>query len=294
MAAQNHSRARVYSAVGAIFSVALLGCSLVSDSGRTQCRRDEDCASNQQSRFACESGLCVERESSGIFDCAGVDPVEANVSVSVRAQGFPVATPVAGATVLLCGNLDPDCANPMETFTADDMGLTQPVQISATDPLPFHFRALRPEQTVPTLEFTSTRVIADAASADRPLLIDVTSPGDVEPLASALGVELLDGRGHLVIDSEPCPGIDSLDADMSGIAFEVDNATEETTVLYFTSTNLPSSSLTATQRNGSALIANVAPGLVSVTGTLVSTSTEVVRVSLIVMPDAVTFAVALP
>lgn len=271
---------------------AIVGCSLLLDSNRTQCASTSDCT-NRGPAFTgtvCVDSFCqADTPSDPTWGCAGspaiLNPDAGTTFVaSIVVFDGESQEPLPGVQATLCAKLDVDCTSPLASpITSDSNGL-----VSFNVPGGFNgYLELTSSTIVPTLYFFNPPIVSNTTS---PQDVSLLQPADVMGLGEGAGVTLLSDRGIIILTALDCQGNPA-----PGVDFSVSNGDPMTAVFYAVGM-LPQNDAGApcTGISGYAGLANVPPGLAAVTGTLLATGEKLGTVSLFVRAGSVTYSQWVP
>jgi hypothetical protein len=267
--------------------VAAAGCSLALATDSEQCNVDADCTGRGDA-FAgtvCTGNVCVKPSAppDPKWGCIGkVKAPTAGPNVTYKAQFLdPITTdPVtSGLTIKLCTKIDTDCTNPIKTgITPDSMGW---IQESLSPTFDGYLDIVDPMGTyVPMLLFMD--LVADGENTD----ILLVPPATEASLGMSAGVKLNANDGVVLVRTADCTGKRT-----DGVSVAI--SAKGTARFYFVG-GLPMTGATDTDTAGNAGFANVAPGSVTITGTVAKSHEELGKVTTLVRKGATTYQILRP
>ena len=249
----------------ALVAFSVTGCLLTLDSDRVQCKVDEDCVAHGLENATCDTtdNVCVEAEDL-VWGCVGnvewdmatSDPLVLNA----RFRRLSDESPVEGAPAKLCGPLDAECTDPLDTGTTDSNG-----ELSLTGYYGFRgYTLVEPPPSYPNM--------APAILWASPPRFDEVAVEDIQP-AHLTAVEVVSGIGLLLgVSVNPDAGhIFGLTGDwnqqpISNVTLRSEVVATDTEQYYFDG-SLPSKTATETDASGLGGFINVPAGLVTITAT---------------------------
>jgi hypothetical protein len=270
------------------FAALLPACTAVLGAESTQCSVDGDCRARGFAQAVCTNRVCRPADEAR-WTCVERDPVPRvaeGETVEVTMELYDPVRPTVGLArvgVRACARLDVTCATPLagpvDTDAAGHATLTVPGSFDG-------YLELKSTSAVPAIWFFSPRPIR--ATTYRVPLLSAAGFGDV---AKNSGATIDPARGHVFLFA--------LDCDLTfgtfapGVSFSVEPA-EATTRSFYLAGGLPSTTATQTDESGIGGFVNLAPGVVTVRGSIVATKRPSGTASVLVRPGTVTYSAIAP
>lgn len=252
-----------------------MGCSLALDASREQCATDLDC-SDRGGAFetgVCIDSLCQENPKWGCVN--GTERLTAQKAMQASLTVFDIVggRGMPGVAIELCNRPDFDCENPFNTTTTDAQGQAQ---VSLTDNFTGYLSMTKEGVIDPTLVFPALPLFAGESLGTVPL----TPPGGAAFLSNQLGVDLVPGRGTVlmqVLDCQNQPGFGAV------LSFQGDMSDARP---YYGFNGLPSSTAASVDASAQAGVLNAVPGFLGIQGNMADL--PVSQTSVIVHADTIT------
>lgn len=234
----------------------LLGCSVVVDADRKQCRTDADCTARGPA-FAdsvCKESFCEAADprwsclGSPLAPAAGPGPFD----VTMHVQDLLTQQPLSGVDANVCTKVDVECSSPRFSTKSDAAGLVA-LSINAAFS---GFVALTSDEIVPTRYFFNPPINADREIA----ALSLSRPVARAALLGQLGA--MPERGDILLTATDCQG-----APAEGVKFALTPSSDDA-IQYYLVNGLPSPASGSTDSTGYGGFANVIPGTWTVTGQL--------------------------
>jgi hypothetical protein len=218
--------------------------------------------------------------------------IPAQTKITIRAQTFG-ASPIPGAIVKFCRNVDLGCKEPLLSAdaTTDENGnatadITRPFAGYVSVEKPFDPDLGTDDQYVPAYYYLNFSALTDPAAV---IPIQVVTVGLRKQLIeSGLQSQHWEDRGIILLHGLTC---DTTPA--AGLAFTLDEADDVTDVWYERG-GVPRKDLKVTQRGGYGGFINVPSQLVTVRATVLATNREVNNMAMFVRPNAITYGRLMP
>jgi hypothetical protein len=274
--------------VQAAFAAWLLsgtGCSLALKTDSEQCTVDADCKA-RGAAFAntvCTANVCVANDPK--WGCIGkVTPLKSGAMTmfSVHLIDLISSKPVtANLAVNLCSKYDPTCSasTALSTLTVDSTGT-----VSTTVASDF-------EGYLDVVDTSGTYfeilIFIDLAVIDQNGTILLIPKAAQPAVAAAAGVTVDPNAGILFVGTADCTGARS-----AGVGVGLVPHGSET--VFYLQNKSPVTSATMTDPDGNAGFVNVAPGTVTVTGTVAEANQELGKVTALVRQGTTTFIMVRP
>jgi hypothetical protein len=182
--------------------------------------------------------------------------------------------PIAGAVVRACANLDLMCNDALVLGATDDAGL---VRMRVPHGFDGYYEVTDASDFAPSI-LKRTPQMSDE-HADQGL----AKTSLIQFGAKVAHVDIDPSLGFVVITAADCRS-----APASGVQFALHNPAASERIIYIEG-NLPTPTATETDEAGSAIIFNVPPGSVAITGTLASTGETLRTVTALVRDGWATF-----
>jgi hypothetical protein len=253
---------------------------------------DEDVARDTifvRSGYVSQMNLWPRRDIAADWSCMGtiaaVTTEGATIERTRRLQEFLSREPLAGVTVRVCASADTFCENPLDEDVTDARG-TYAVTLPNDSGAGFTgYTEYTGDHIQDTLLFvTGSNRLSSTVPGD----IQVLSPGTVQLLATGVGVELDDTRGHLQIGGRDC-GLRGA----PGQEFSASTEDDDSTTTYFLG-GLPNPAATSTDRDGAAAITNVPAGTSTLRGYVGGDETPFATLDVVIRPTFITAVVLSP
>jgi len=311
---------RLLSAVAMLCVLGLLswipGCTVLVDANRTQCGKDSDCTS-KGAEFAgavCSEGLCIvdpaRPKCAKDADCAANGAPAGAVCLAgfceVDAQwGCEGAPPnsthaykltmhiqdavnsmksLEGVVAQLCRKLDVTCEDPIGAPVTSDAG--GGVTLSVESGFAGYVYLTSPKVT-PSLYFLTSPVTGDLNLPSVPLASPFAA-GQIVASAGGEGASWNRERGLVLLNAFDCQG-----ATAGGLTFSAGTADQSTFSFYLVN-NLPTSKGTETDMTGYGGLANVPPGVSTISTTLGPDGRKVSTVSILVRAGHISYSSVTP
>lgn len=246
------------------FILATLGaassaCSAYVDSGREQCKQNEDCDALGYVGYECKESMCqaaappVDPTWACLDAVGSSEPVTGSVRVSINFINLLSAEAVPGVTFALCGKPDGSCTSPMAQYQSDASGKLEVDLLAGFDG---YFQA-QGADIYPTLIYPpSTR--RQRAPATIPLV-----PASFFPtMVKASGSTIAPDRSMVITTALDCLGRKA-----AGLALSSPDADGQT-VSYVLAGGMPSRSSTVTDESGGGGFVNMPAGPAVIKSTL--------------------------
>ncbi len=266
-------------------SLGIPGCSFLLDADREQCAVDADCR-ERGAAFAdsiCVQSVCqAEPTWSCLNEPASTPGTGGPFAVALQLVGLVDQQPLAGVTARLCRKLDVDCMEPSEPVVSDENGVAELVVAGGFD----GYVTLESDDIAPSLYFFNPPIDRDQHTGPVPL----ANAAVVRALTSQSGTPALEDRGIVVLTAQNCQSLPA-----AGVSYAVENTDPDpATKAFYSVAGLPTTSGAATDGSGYGGLLNVRPGTIAVTGRLQESGREMAKVSLLVRPNALTYAQLVP
>ncbi len=278
-------------AAGALLLAA--GCHRLLDLDEPQCRNDGECLDRGFSAGTqCVAERCRPAEGpvvpEGPWSCLGrvelPQPRGATVPFELQLRDAGTNAPLAGVSARLCGRLDSTCATPTSAaVTSDAEGYAA---FSVADNFDGYVEAQRPDY-VNSLYYPPPSFFRQGGG--RGPYVAIGTPATLESLAKLNGSTRDPALGDALLYVLDCQGRPA-----GGVRLDADRVEPNTKPFYLVG-RFPDANAAATDATtGSGGFVNAPIGLVAFEAVVAATGQRVARVSLLVRPGQVTYAVLEP
>jgi hypothetical protein len=264
----------------------MAGCTLSVDANRKQCSVDGDCADRGFAETVCIDSLCRTAPPPPPppeWSCINNPPPQSAPTGStfkVKTRATNIANSALGvkqAQVRVCGGTDPGCSAPLfAPVIADDQGNVE-FTVGANFAGYAEFSA---EGYMSTLYFFSPPVRQDLNITS----VQMAPPGVAGALTSLLQVELIPGRGLMLINVFNCNGLAA-----QGITFRSPTAVSDT-VTFYADGSFPVKDLVETQASGYGGFVNMPVSSAQLYAHLAATGQQLLKSVALVRADTLTIA----
>jgi hypothetical protein len=280
-------------ALGSAALLQTLGCTVIIDADRKQCKVDADCT-NRGEAFAntvCVNSVCDQPPSAlwGCMDDAPPEPLPpATYNVTMHAQFIVGSAPIPNIPAKLCRKIDPECKTPEATGTTDPNGdVTFQIPSNLTGAF-VAFDAF--DETLPPGEERNNSWVPANYFFNPNVTSDMTVPvqmatfGLLTALSGLVERPQEPDRGTVLINVLSCLGTGA-----PGVVYKASNADDSTTAFYVEG-SVPVKDRTNTNTDGFGGFLNIIPGNVVVSGEIDGTDRVVDTVSLAIFPNTITYS----
>jgi hypothetical protein len=252
----------------AVLGTTSVACSAYIDSGREQCKKNEDCAAlgKDYANWVCQNSLCkvpVDQTWACLDQPTG-EPASGSVRVAFTLVDLLSEKPLQGVSLSLCAKLDAACLLPIAGPYVSNTG----GQIEVEMPAGFdgYFQAELTGTIYPTLIFPpSTR--KQRTPSKIPLVPNAFYP----TMIRGVGTQVAADRSVVLITALDCLGRPA-----PGLTLSTSPALDDQSVAYLLAGGMPSRSAQVTDESGGGGFANIPAGGVvinsSLNGRLVGTA----------------------
>lgn len=272
------------------FILATLGaassaCSAYVDSGREQCKQNEDCAALGLVGYECKESLCqaaappVDPTWACLDAVGSSEPVTGSVRVSITFVDLLTQKPLAGVAFALCAKVDGSCTSPIAQYQSSATGQLEVDLVAGFDG---YFQA-QGADIYPTLIFPpSTR--RQRAPSTIPLVPASFFPTMVKGSGSTIAPD----RSMVITTA-----LDCLARPATGLALSSPDADGQT-ISYVLAGGMPSRSSTTTDDSGGGGFVNIPAGPALIKSTLAATGRPVGAAGVQVRPGYVSMVLIMP
>jgi len=262
------------------------GCSLMYDTGESQCDSDTDCQKRGFAGASCVANVCQPPVTSSEWGCLGSVkwPSSGSGQVTLRVMVIDVIAqaPPSDLEVRLCPKLDVDCTNPSPSnlqFSPEGM-----MMVTVNAGFDGYLEMKSPTIT-PSLFFMTKPVWEDTVIAG---VLPVVSPEGFDGIAMAIGTTRDPEMGHTFVMTANCN-----DEPASGVRLEVGKQNVKTT-RYYMINNAPVGDALSTDPAGNGGFLNLDTGFAKITGYVAATGATIGEASFIVRAGAVSYPRIIP
>ena len=279
-------------ALGTAALLQTLGCTVIIDADRNQCKVDADCA-NRGEAFAntvCVNSVC-EPARSALWGCMDDEPPEplppATYNVTLHAQSIAGMGAIPGIPAKLCRKINPGCDPPEATGMTDANG---DVTFQIPSNLTGAFVAFDGhDETLPQDQWAEQWVPANYflnpnPTSDMTIAVQMATFKLLNILTFLVEKPQEVGRGTVLINVLSCTG-----AGAAGVVYTASNADEFTTAFYVEG-GAPVKGRTSTNTDGFGGFINIEQGNVVISGQIEETGQPIDTVSLAVFPNTITYS----
>ena len=279
-------------ALGAAVLLQTLGCTVIIDADRKQCKVDADCTSRGEAftNTVCVNSVCENAPSAlwGCMDEEPPDPPPSSVyNVTFHAQSIAGMGSIAGIPAKLCRKINPECNPPEATGVTDSNGDVT-FQIPST--LTGAFVAFDGhDETLPQEQWAEQWVPANYflnpnPTSDMTIAVQMATFRLLNILTFLVEKPQEVGRGTVLINVLSCTG-----AGAAGVVYTASNADDFTTPFYVEG-GAPVKGRTSTNTDGFGGFINIITGNVVISGEIEDTGRLIDTVSLAVFPNTITYS----
>jgi hypothetical protein len=277
-------------ALGAAVLLQTLGCTVIIDADRKQCKVDADCTSRGEAftNTVCVNSVC-ENAPSALWGCMDEEPPEplpmATYNVTFHAQSIADQKPVAGVPAKLCRKINPECPEPEATGVTDANG-------DVTFQIPSNLAAFvafdKFDETLPQDQWTNEWVPANYfinpnVSSDMTIAVQMATFRLLSFLTLLVEKPQEPERGTVLINVLSCTG-----GGAPGVVYKADRA-DELTVPFYVEGSVPNATRTSTNTDGFGGFINIPPGIVALAGEIEETGRPIDTSSVTVFNNAITY-----
>lgn len=278
-------------ALGAAALVQTLGCTVIIDADRKQCKVDADCT-NRGEPFAntvCINSMC-ENAPSALWGCMNEEPPEplppATYNVTFHAQSIANTMPIAGVPAKLCRKINPACPEPEATGVTDANG-------DVTFQIPSNLAAFvafdKFDETLPQEKWGDEWVPANYfinpnVTSDMTIAVQMATFQLLNILTLLVEKPQEPDRGTVLINVLSCTG-----AGAPGVVYKADRA-DDLTIPFYVEGSVPNALRTSTNTDGFGGFINLPPGIVAVSGEVEENGRLIDTTSVTVFANTITYS----
>jgi hypothetical protein len=267
--------------VGLISSVLSLtiGCSVVVDANRAQCKRDSDCSARGAAFAAsvCVSNVCMADPQWACVDEPPPPDATGTYQVTLHVRDVVASAPLAGVDAQLCRKLDLDCERPLARAVSDETGkFVLPVSGNFDG-----YVQMKNDVIAPSLYFFNPPVSADE---DLPP-ISLASPQVAAGISLRAGGALLADHGIMLLTTTDC-----LKQPAANISYSIGGVRDPATFMFYLVGGLPTNNISVTDATGYGGLVNLPPGVTTVTALLAPDQRKVGTISVLARAGYVTYS----